>query len=289
MSKTGMPDHGPPTERPAPNLNGAVSACATCSARCCHEYTVTVTGYDVWTIATGLRLAPQQFLIHYAARPDAAGSFRLDQGDARFDIALDKIADERPHRPCVFLVELPGGGGRCGIHAHRPHVCQTYPAYLDHGVVALRDDVMCPSGAWKLSRMDVAAWREQMQDFVVQRDIYEQVVQCWNARVEAAEAGSRFSIAAYYDFLLNVYARLAAVQLALPPERWRAVVAGWNRARLEHGNPLERGNVTIGKGGQSLPQVAYLGEVAAIIAAFHPAPPAGTSAQDWPPVAVAAG
>lgn len=285
MSKTGMPDRGPPTERPAPNLNGAVSACATCGARCCHEYTVTVTGYDVWMIAKGLRLAPRQFLQYFPARVDAADAFRLDQGDARFDIALDKVAEERPHRPCVFLVELPGGGGRCGIHSHRPHVCQTYPAYLDHGVVALRYDVMCPTGAWKLSRMDVAAWREQMQDFVVQRDLYEQVVRCWNARVEAADTGSHFGIEVYYDFLLNVYARLAEAQAALPPERWRAVVAGWNRARLEHGNPLERVAAAGSKGGPSLPLAAYLGEVAAIVAAFHPVPVASALESGRPRVA----
>ena len=68
---------------PAPAQTSVAAACSTCAARCCLEYTVTVTGYDVWTIATGLGLAPEHFLVHYPTAKPGAGCFRLGQGDAQ--------------------------------------------------------------------------------------------------------------------------------------------------------------------------------------------------------------
>ena len=103
-----------PSQRLSPTLSSTACACSTCSSRCCYEYTVTVTGYDIWGIVSGMKLAPHQFLVYYPTNAGSAGAFKLDQSGHTFDIALDKTSDDRPYKPCIFLAELPGGGGRCG-------------------------------------------------------------------------------------------------------------------------------------------------------------------------------
>lgn len=222
------------------------SACAICDGSCCYEYTVTVTGYDVWRLARGVRMPPHEFLTLVAARDDNPLGFRLAFGGQRLDIALDKApgteAGNEPEEkaPCVFLVQLPGGVGRCGVHAHRPHVCQTYPAYLDGDVVRIRDDVMCPTGAWKLVHMHIDRWRDSMQDFVVQRDVYAAVVRAWNARVEhAGPEHEGFSALEYFDFMIGVYREIAADSGDFAGSDWRAAIESWSALRQSAGDPLD--------------------------------------------------
>ncbi len=222
------------------------SACAICDARCCYDYTVTVTGYDVWRLAHGVRMPPHEFLTLVAARDENPLGFRLEFGGPRLDIALDKAPSEQgpegneEKAPCVFLVQLPGGVGRCGVHAHRPQVCQTYPAYLDGDVVRIRDDVMCPTGAWKLVHMRIARWRDAMQDFVVQRDVYGAVVRAWNARVETAgPEHDGFSPSEYFDFLIGVYREIAADSGDFASAEWKAAVATWSELRQNASDPLD--------------------------------------------------
>ena len=59
-----------------------------------------------------------------------------------------RSTSERRHAGwCVFWMPFGETSGRCGIYAHRPQVCRTYPATLVDGEVARRDDVLCPAGA----------------------------------------------------------------------------------------------------------------------------------------------
>lgn len=260
----------------SPPLNSTASACATCPGRCCYEYLVTVTGFDLWNIASRLALAPGEFLAWFPTDAAVPGAFILDQGGQHFDIALDKVRDERRHRPCIFLVELPGGVARCGIHAARPHVCQTYPAHLDREVVALRDDAMCPTGAWKLGRMSVAGWRRQMREFLVHRDLYARVARAWNQRVEAAEPGRCFSIDAYYDYLLNVYPGLQATIDAVGPEAWETVIEQWGAAGESGPGSME-------------PAAGFLASVEALLDRYRPGTAAIPGDAAAPGAAVATG
>ncbi len=226
--KTTTPDSVPLHDVTSAVFNSTANACSTCSARCCYEYTVTVTGWDVWRIAE-LNIAPQQFLVYFPTREDNNSGFRLAAGEERYDLALDKTADDNQPNACVFLMTLPGGSGRCGIHASRPQVCRTYPAALNGEVVCLRDDAICPSGAWKLAHMDVVKWRNELTDFVMHRDLYEAVVAIWNQRVEVA--GREHGIDEYFDYLLNTYALLAPALARLDDETDSEVLADWCKLR----------------------------------------------------------
>ena len=117
-------------------------------------------------------------------------------------------------------------------------MCQTYPSLGDGELVRLRDDVLCPTGAWKLSQMPLGAWRQRIADFTWHHDLYEAAVGCWNVRVEAADAGTQFSVLHYYDFLLNLYGRFDAVDSQLPGPQRRQIMDSWHEHRREHGNGL---------------------------------------------------
>jgi Fe-S-cluster containining protein len=224
----------------APRMNGSATACAVCNAKCCLEYTVTVTGRDIWEISSKLGIAPEDFVACYTSLRDTPGLFRLDHGDRRFDLALDKVAAAEPSapaasRPCVFLLEA-GGVRRCGIHAHRPYVCQTYPAYLDDGVVVVREDVLCPSGGWKLTHMDVGSWKRRLDTFQLEIDLYRDVVEVWNQRVLGSAPGRVFSPLEFFAYLLNVYGAMEPVRAALGD--LGELAAQWSKCRAEQGGRL---------------------------------------------------
>jgi|GEM_PF-472705 len=216
-----------------------LSPCGQCSRRCCAEYTVTVTGFDIYRIAATLKMAPEQFIIYFPAGKDSEEGFKLDQSGDTYCVALDKAPGEAPYHPCVFLLELPGGFSRCGIYSCRPQVCRTFPAYLDGDAVSLRHDVLCPEGTWKLSQMNLDLWRRRLCHFRMERDIYSYVVEWWNGRVDRAEPGRQFYIQEYYAFLMNVYSRLEDLKETVSEKEWSRVLFEWGTAPAGQGNPFK--------------------------------------------------
>src|SRR5215213_103805 len=120
------------------------SPCATCTLGCCYRYDVNISGYDAWVIANGLQLPPGQFLSMVPEPSPTTRGVLLDRSGSTQQLVLAKRPTTQEHQPCVFLIELPNGTGRCGIYALRPLVCRTYPAYVRNGIVGRRDDVLCP-------------------------------------------------------------------------------------------------------------------------------------------------
>lgn len=211
--------------------------CAECTRRCCHHYVVTVTGYDVWVIANGLRLAPEQFLVTVPQKPSAR-TFRLDGSERMYDIALDKAKARTREKPCVFWLGLPGGGGRCGIYPFRPFVCQTYPAMLNGGDPARREDVLCPAEAWRDGSLQMPAWRERLYRMQVEFDIYGLVVARWNYHVTHAARPDRLTPLAYYTYLMNFYARLAPLRARMTQGDGAALTTHWAASALAGVSPL---------------------------------------------------
>ena len=189
---------------PAAELLADASPCARCTEGCCKAYLVTVTGLDVYRIARGLGLAPNQFTVAVPVQRSGAVGFRVDAGADRFQLALDKQRSGW----CVFWMPFGSTSGRCGIYAHRPQVCRTYPATLVDGEVARRDDVLCPVGAWGPGSALVSEqWRLRTERQYAELEIDALVTQRWNdADLPAVPA--RDLLAAYMAWLLEVYERL---------------------------------------------------------------------------------
>ncbi len=200
--------------------------CATCGA-CCRSYIVPVCGYDVWLISTQQRLGPEQFLVPCPQEPPRADGFLLDCEEPPYGLALDKRGRFHPNQPCVFLMELKGGNSRCGIYEHRPVVCQAYPMTAIGTVVAQFDDALCPPGSWPPSAIARPAWREAIARRIMHYAIYEDVVSRWNARVIAAPPGAQFSLYAYYDYLMNAYDRLDALNGEVGADTLAAIQETW--------------------------------------------------------------
>lgn len=210
--------------------------CGSCRKACCANYTVSINGYDAWLIGKGLHLPLESFLVYFPVGEENDRGFLLEPGGKRYELALDKVGEYRKGNPCVFLVELPGGGGRCGIYPYRPMVCQTYPAYRQEEIVVLRDDVLCPEGAWNLVGMDLPLFRQRLSHFRMEQEIYAYIVSGWNEAVE--RAGRTFTIRAYYTALMNLYEGIDRWRKDFSPEALNDLSRQWGERPSTSPNPL---------------------------------------------------
>ena len=214
----------------------ASGPCASCRKACCANYTVSITGYDAWVIAKGLHLPLDSFLVYFPVTEKNERGFVLEPNGPRYEIALDKVGQYRKGNPCVFWVDLENGGGRCGIYPYRPMVCQTYPAYQDQDTVALRNDVLCPEGAWNLTGMDLPIFRQRLYRFRMEQDVYAYLISGWNDSVE--RAGRTFTVLEYYTALMNVYEGVNQWTTRVPADAMNDIVRRWGAMPAAQPNPL---------------------------------------------------
>lgn len=214
----------------------AFSPCAACGRPCCANYTVSIVGVDAWIIGKRLFLPLDAFLITFPASPQNDSGFMLEPGGQRYEIALDKVGQYQKGNPCVFWMALHEGYGRCGIYPYRPLVCQTYPAYHQGEVVALRDDVFCPARSWNLMGMDVSLFRKRLYRFRMQRDLYAFAVHAWNRAIE--QSGRARGLDQYYAFLMNLYERVHEASTALAAEQLKQIGDHWGARGANAPNPL---------------------------------------------------
>lgn len=215
-----------------------MTACATCTRKCCHHYTVTVTGHDVWVITQALRLAPEQFLVVVPMAQATPRGFRLDRGEQTYEIALDKAASRAREKPCVFWLAQPGGIGRCGIYPVRPQVCRTYPAYMDGDVVRRREDVLCPGAAWRDGTLEDPSWHREIRRMQVELDIYTLAVARWNHHVDHGAHPERLSSLAYLAYLMAFYGRMEAVRTTVDDDEWARMCEPWGALAAAGDSPL---------------------------------------------------
>jgi Fe-S-cluster containining protein len=171
---------------------------------------VSLLGYDVWRISRRLRLSPELFVLAHDQVQPANDGFLLEPNGWPQGLALDKKGDFDPKQPCVFLLELGGGLARCGIYEHRPAVCRTYPMALRAGATVVREDALCPSGAWDEVAIADASWRRGLEGYRERWDEYVEVVDRWNERVRAAER--RYTLPEFLGYVVNMYDRMATIE-----------------------------------------------------------------------------
>jgi Fe-S-cluster containining protein len=210
-------------------MTSAISACEGCNGRCCYHYIVPVTGYDAYTIASAQNLSMEQFLTYVPEEKATAWGFCLDQTKTTYSLVLNKQRSRRKKKPCIFLISLPGGYGRCGIYPHRPLVCQTYPAVLHNGSVDIREDVACPKDSWNIAAMDLPTWRLSLLRMEMEYAIYHLIVSQWNERVKNGPAGGSYSILQYFAYLMNVYYRLEQLKHSISSEEMSLITRTWGQ------------------------------------------------------------
>ncbi|MBC8076283.1 MAG: YkgJ family cysteine cluster protein [Chloroflexales bacterium] len=186
-------------------MSEAVGACRACEGRCCTAYTVPLTGDDVWRIVQGQRLAPIAFVQRDPESTPTTTGFLLRPGGATYGIALRHQPGRRNEWPCIFLMHLRDGVQRCGIYAHRPLACQTYPMRLQPTGVAPRDDMLCPPGSWAGIAQHPGAWHERLLQQDRQWQRYAVVVQAWNTAVRRCPPSGGFVLDQYLAYLVAAY------------------------------------------------------------------------------------
>jgi hypothetical protein len=197
---------------------------------------VSITGYDAWVIARGLHLPLESFLIAFPVTGPNDRGFLLEPQGERYEIALDKVGRFQKGNPCIFWIDLGNDRGRCGIYAFRPHVCQTYPAYQQQDTIILRSDVLCPTGSWNLTGIDLPLFRQRLFRFRVEQDIYSCIVAAWNRTSE--RLGVARGLSEYYAFLTNTYDALERFRAGITPDVLDAIVERWGAMDSSWPNPL---------------------------------------------------
>ncbi len=251
-----------PVETPVPH-----NPCATCGA-CCRSYIVPVCGHDVWMICSRQRLSPEQFLVVYPQEEESIDGFRLDRESKPYGLALDKRGKFELDKPCVFLMDLGENNSRCGVYNQRPVTCAAYPMALWSTSIFLRKDAMCPPKSWPLDEVQKPAWKVALQRFHMHYDIYREVIARWNMRLAISPEDTRFRFNDYFNYLLNVYDRLDALDSELGDEALRAVEESWPtlpRPSLD----VEEFRVQLGK----FPWLDYLSRARQVIDVFYPEVP----------------
>jgi len=184
------------------NGSGAnVAGCAGCSGNCCRKYKVGVTVADVRALAAGMALHPKDFVRLLDADDDG---FRLRPGGPAMELYLIRRAETGA---CQFLMEIAPGKARCGVYAHRPLVCSTFPTTLQRGAVAIRQDTVCGPDAWNLAAMNLATYRQDITRNRAAWAEHRQIVQAWNATIDTASREA--TPEDLYEFLLNYPANAA--------------------------------------------------------------------------------
>ena len=200
--------------------------CHKCNGLCCRSYIVPVTGFDVWRISTGQRLAPESYLVAGHQREENSEGFMLDPDGRPYFLALDKRGRFNRYQPCVFLMSLVGGEDRCGIYSDRPSACKVYPMTMSRGEVHLAEHAICPTGSWPQREMERPTWREAVKRTYIEADLYTEVVARWNARV-ARSPGHSFALTEYLSYLMNVHSSLSRLESDLGGARMARIESTW--------------------------------------------------------------
>jgi len=207
--------------------------CETCTGECCKVYYVNLSGFDVWKIARGTKLAPHHF-VNIAQEHEATGiGFKLDATKMTFAMVLAKNPGRDGTQQCSFLMEFGNGVCRCGIYPLRPSACRVFPARLRDGEVAFRDDIVCPKDSFNTSAIDEPAWRAQLLRSQMEWAVYARVVHRWNEMAVRTPCGEMRTPEEYYAFLMERYDKLAEIESDLSAQELETVASQWGRRRGE--------------------------------------------------------
>jgi Fe-S-cluster containining protein len=236
------------------------SPCATCGL-CCRSYLVPVFGHDLYRLVRNRDLDPRTFtFVCEQEAPDKIG-FRLQGNGPTYGLALDKKNRLEVTQPCTFLVEHDDGTSHCGVYEDRPIACATYPMVRAPDRIALLPAALCPPDAWRAEEPDEPHWSQSLRRLARYRDTYVEVVNRWNAWIDAIPEPAR-PAEHYVAYVLQVYDRLAALDAEMGDDALSTIEGSW--ATLAANAPLSARRDTEPE------WIAYLRRVRAVIDAYFP-------------------
>ena len=180
--------------------------CKGCISRtCCYHYRVSITGFDLWRIASALDIRPSQFVGFTYAEADAEHAFILDHSGERYELVLAKSTNAQRLGACVFLVRTNTGIHRCGLGHLSPLVCRQYPGYFKDGLMQVINNPNACWRTWSIVELDVDLERALEQSARERLDDYDAILRDWNERVRESSPDSWFSFEQFCTYLENRY------------------------------------------------------------------------------------
>ncbi len=200
----GFEGSGPETEdsgRATPILE----PCLSCKAKCCINFRVNLTSFDIKRIVEGTGLNPEQFCelvseeeVRHAEKSSIFLRDRKTGKVCSYLICLKR----RRNGHCMFLGRESSSGqgepqGRqplgkdygCSIHAVRPMVCRCYPFKLGiSGKVERLNNYRCPRG-WSQKEILEGGYLDNLEIREKETEEYAKHSREWNARVSGEVAG----------------------------------------------------------------------------------------------------
>lgn len=149
----------------------AFSPCFLCDARCCKDYAITVTSFDVIIIAQDLNTSPSDFaMLSKAALLNADPSTSLE---CAADGKIISYVLTLKGQPCVFL-----SNNRCKIHDFAPLVCRLYPYRIDGSFMKSARCFLPSKCLYFLSKPN----KEIVEQFSHNLSAYKKLVTEWNIK-----------------------------------------------------------------------------------------------------------
>ncbi len=157
-----------------------VNPCLLCNAKCCRDYMICVTPFDVLRIAKNTGLRPEKFSGLYAKN---VFKYDLDTAIGTKDGKQHLLYLKSP--PCPFLAKH----GDCTIYSFAPLVCRVYP-YTEKG--GLKKNPKCGFFNKLLFRMSRPEAVGQYND---EYALYIRIAARWNLKKGTKDEAFRFIMA----------------------------------------------------------------------------------------------
>ncbi|MGV8085640.1 MAG: YkgJ family cysteine cluster protein [Candidatus Bilamarchaeum sp.] len=174
---------------PDKQLNGP---CSNCPAKCCRNYSVSLTDIDLKELAKVANLDDSVELeLAEGFDPKLAPSFvlNLDGQEKKYILRLRRDRKET----CVFL----GKNNFCTIYENRPRKCRTYPfvkTKLDD--LELKDGARCPV-KWKMTVKMDNSFRQDIEEQTKEIEKFRKICEKWNR-----DKGEK-TIERFFDFVIS--------------------------------------------------------------------------------------
>ncbi|OIO21339.1 hypothetical protein AUJ17_03360 [Candidatus Micrarchaeota archaeon CG1_02_47_40] len=161
-------------------MSDVFEPCASCGAKCCINYRVVLTDFDVKRIVKSESIAPEVFceLVREeeVKHEEKAVIFLSDGKDKINSYVL--CLKRRRNGHCVFL----GKEGKCLLYGARPTVCRCYPFEVgEKGELTKVKNYSCPR-EWKEEEMGTGEYLEVWKRREKETDEFAKKVREWNAK-----------------------------------------------------------------------------------------------------------
>jgi Fe-S-cluster containining protein len=205
--------------------------CFGCTAGCCREYEVELSGYDLWRMARVLDAPWRGFAEvrrDFSATPGGSlGAFVLDESAHRYTFWLRRSRGGA----CVALLELPGQQIRCGAHDARPLACRIYPYALVPATAPAHESIVAHALCPPLSRQRYEAARDAARPAIdselVERALWLRLVRRWNERARGASRTQPIDVDELIAWMFGAYDRLVPLRASSPKGAWPAIAGAF--------------------------------------------------------------